>query len=197
MRKLKGWKVFLEGLADGVPDEPLVRLDSVGALLGEYSGLIWPEMKDGSVDWESGVEWSDTDWSFKQEMSTGDRARVEAAMVSADEYFAGRVDMSLIDYLSDVLVAEDLTDSGYQVRIQAAVWNHRAGQSYFSSHASLPTVFMCVMEEGSTQDDWVRDFRRKRWFENQFAHMNEPLDISNVLRRYNLSKETQKSSVFV
>lgn len=37
----------------------------------------------------------------------------------------------------------------------------------------------------------------KRWFENQFAHMNEPLDISNVLRRYNLSKETQKSSVFV
>ena len=37
----------------------------------------------------------------------------------------------------------------------------------------------------------------KRWFENQFAHMNEPLDISNVLRKYNLSKETQKSSVFV
>lgn len=37
----------------------------------------------------------------------------------------------------------------------------------------------------------------KRWFENQLAHMNEPLDISNVLRRYNLSKETQKSSVFV
>ena len=29
MRKLKGWKVFLEGLADGVPDEPIVNLDSV------------------------------------------------------------------------------------------------------------------------------------------------------------------------
>ena len=37
----------------------------------------------------------------------------------------------------------------------------------------------------------------KRWFENHFASMNEPLDISNVLRKYNLSKETQKSLVFV
>lgn len=37
----------------------------------------------------------------------------------------------------------------------------------------------------------------KRWFENQFAHMNEPLDISNVLRKYNLSGETQRSLVVV
>ncbi|NBX83980.1 MAG: transposase [Gammaproteobacteria bacterium] len=37
----------------------------------------------------------------------------------------------------------------------------------------------------------------KRWFENQFASMNEPLDISNVLRKYNLSKETHKSLVCV
>jgi len=37
----------------------------------------------------------------------------------------------------------------------------------------------------------------KRWFENQFAHMNEPLDISNVLRKYNLSGETQRSLVIV
>lgn len=37
----------------------------------------------------------------------------------------------------------------------------------------------------------------KRWFENQFAHMNEPLDISNVLRKYNLSEETHKSLVCV
>jgi len=37
----------------------------------------------------------------------------------------------------------------------------------------------------------------KRWFENQFAHMNEPLDIPNVLRKYNLSEETHKSLVCV
>jgi putative transposase len=37
----------------------------------------------------------------------------------------------------------------------------------------------------------------KRWFENQLAHMNEPLDISNVLRKYNLSGETQRSLVVV
>jgi putative transposase len=37
----------------------------------------------------------------------------------------------------------------------------------------------------------------KRWFENQFAHMNEPLEISNVLRKYNLSGETQRSLVVV
>jgi putative transposase len=37
----------------------------------------------------------------------------------------------------------------------------------------------------------------KRWFENQFASMNEPLDISNVLRKYNLSKKTHKSLVCV
>jgi putative transposase len=36
-----------------------------------------------------------------------------------------------------------------------------------------------------------------RWFENHFASMNEPLDISNVLKKYNLSKETQKSLVCV
>ena len=160
MRKLKGWRVFLEGLADGVPDEPIVNLDSVGSAFGTETGNLWPLLGDGSVSWEDECHWDETDWSFRQEMSAEDRARVDAAMVSAEEYFAGRVDMSLIDYLSDVLVAEELTDGGYQVRIQAAVWNHRAGQSYFSSHASLPTVFMCVMEEGSTQDDWVRDFRR-------------------------------------
>lgn len=159
MRKLKVYKVFLEGLADGVPDEPIVKLDSVGCVLGEYSGMLWPEMRGGSVDWEGGVEWEETDWSFRQEMSAEDRAKMEAAKVSAEEYFAGRVDMSLIDYLSDVLVAEELTDGGYQVRIQAAVWNHKGGQSYFSSGASLPTVFVRVMEEGSTQDDWIRDFR--------------------------------------
>ena len=37
----------------------------------------------------------------------------------------------------------------------------------------------------------------KRWFENHFASMNEPLDVSNVLKKYNLSEETQKSLVFV
>lgn len=37
----------------------------------------------------------------------------------------------------------------------------------------------------------------KRWFENHFASMNEPLDISNVLKKYNLSKETHKSLVCV
>jgi putative transposase len=36
-----------------------------------------------------------------------------------------------------------------------------------------------------------------RWFENHFASMNEPLDISNVLKKYNLSKETHKSLVCV
>lgn len=68
--------------------------------------------------------------------------------------------MSFMDYLSDVLVAEELTDSGYQVRIQAAVWNWSGGQRYMSSHASLPTVFMRVQEEGRTQDDWIHDFKR-------------------------------------
>lgn len=37
----------------------------------------------------------------------------------------------------------------------------------------------------------------KRWFENHFASMNEPLDISNVLKKYNLSKETHKFLVYV
>lgn len=36
-----------------------------------------------------------------------------------------------------------------------------------------------------------------RWFENHFASMNEPLDISNVLKKYNLSKETHKSLPFM
>jgi len=36
-----------------------------------------------------------------------------------------------------------------------------------------------------------------RWFENHFASMNEPLDVSNVLKKYNLSKETHKSLVCV
>lgn len=157
MRKLKTFQVFLE---DKESDESLVRLDSVGCVLDEYSGWLWPEMRDGSVDWEGGVEWEETDWSFRQEMSTEDRATVDATMVSAEEYFGGRVDMSLIDYLSDVLVAEELTDNGYQVRIQAAVWNWVGGQKYMSSHASLPTVFMRVQEEGRTQDDWIRDFKR-------------------------------------
>jgi len=40
MRKLKGWKVFLEGLADGVPDEPVVRLDSVGSAFGTETGNL-------------------------------------------------------------------------------------------------------------------------------------------------------------
>ena len=160
MRKLKGWKVFLEGLADGVPDEPIVNLDSVGSAFGTETGNLWPLLGDGSVSWEDECTWDETDWSFRQEMSAEDRARVDAAMVSAEEYFAGRVDMSFMDYLSDVLVAEELTDSGYQVRIQAAVWNHRGGERYMSSHASLPTVFRRVMEEGSNQDDWIRDFKR-------------------------------------
>lgn len=33
----------------------------------------------------------------------------------------------------------------------------------------------------------------KRWFENHFASMNEPLDLTNVLKKYNLFKETHKS----
>jgi len=36
-----------------------------------------------------------------------------------------------------------------------------------------------------------------RWFENHFATMNEPLDVSNVLKKYNLSKETHKSLPFM
>lgn len=160
MRKLKTFQVFLETQESDVPNESLVKLDSVGCVLGEYSGTLWPEMKDGSVDWESGIQWEDTDWSFRQEMSAEDRTKMDAAMVSAEEYFGGRVDMSLMDYLSDVIVAEELTDTGYQVTIQAAVWNHTGGQSYFSSGASLPTVFMRVMEEGRTEDEWIRDFRR-------------------------------------
>lgn len=160
MRKLKGYKVFLEGLADGAPDEPVVNLDSVGSVLGTETGNLWPLLANGSVSWDDEIHWDETDWSFRQEMSAEDRAKVDAAMVSAEEYFAGRVDMSLIDYLSDVLVAEELTDVGYQVTIQAAVWNHKGGQSYFSSGALLPTVFMRVMEEGRTEDKWIRDFRR-------------------------------------
>ncbi len=35
----------------------------------------------------------------------------------------------------------------------------------------------------------------KRWFGNHIASMNEPLDVSNVLEKYNLSKETHKSLV--
>ena len=160
MKKLKGYKVFLEGLADGVPDEPVVNLDSVGSALGTETGNLWPLLANGSVSWEDEIHWDETDWSFRQEMSAEDRATVDAAMVSAEDYFGGGVDMSLIDYLSDVLVAEELTDCGYQVTIQAAVWNHKGGQSYFSSGALLPTVFMRVMEEGRTEDKWIRDFRR-------------------------------------
>lgn len=166
MRKLKGYKVFLEALADGAPDEPVVNLDSVGSALGTETGNLWPLLANGSVSWEDEIHWDETDWSFRQEMSAEDRAKVDAAMVSAEDYFAGGVDMSLIDYLSDVLVAEELTDIGYQVVIQAAVWNHKGGQSYFSSGACLavaallPTVFMRVMEEGRTEDKWIRDFRR-------------------------------------
>jgi len=37
----------------------------------------------------------------------------------------------------------------------------------------------------------------KRWFENHFASMNEPLDLTNVLEKYNLSKETHKSLPFM
>ena len=37
----------------------------------------------------------------------------------------------------------------------------------------------------------------KRWFENHFASMNEPLDLTNVLKKYNLFKETHKSLVCV
>ena len=160
MKKLKGYKVFLEGLADGVPDEPVVNLDSVGSAFGTETGNLWPLLANGSVSWEDEIHWDDTDWSFRQEMSAEDRATVDAAKVSAEDYFAGGVDMSLIDYLSDVLVAEELTDVGYQITIQAAVWNHRGGERYVSSGASLPTVFMRVMEEGRTEDQWIRDFRR-------------------------------------
>ena len=160
MRKLKGWKVFLEVLADGVPDEPIVNLDSVGSAFGTETGNLWPLLADGSVSWEDEIHWDDCDYSFTSSLSPEDRAKVDSAMVSTEDLFKGRVDMSFMDYLSDVLVAEELTDSGYQVRIQAAVWNHRGGERYMSSHASLPTVFMRVMEEGSNQDDWIRDFRR-------------------------------------
>lgn len=160
MRKLKVYKVFLEGLADGVPDEPIVKLDSVGSAFGTETGNLWPLLADGSVSWEDEIHWDETDWSFRQQMSAEDRARVDAAMVSTEDLFKGRIDISFMDYLSDVLVAEELTDSGYQVRIQAAVWNWAGGQKYMSSHASLPTVFMRVQEEGSTQDDWIRDFKR-------------------------------------
>ena len=165
MRKLKGYRVFLEGL-DGAPDEPVVKLDSVGSAFGTETGNLWPLLANGSVSWEDEIHWDETDWSFRQEMSAEDRATVDAAMVSAEDYFADGVDMSLVDYLSDVLVAEELTDVGYQVCIQAAVWNHKGGQSYFSSGACLavaallPTVFMRVMEEGRTEDKWIRDFRR-------------------------------------
>jgi len=34
-----------------------------------------------------------------------------------------------------------------------------------------------------------------RWFENQFACMNEPLDLSNVIKKYNLFNETTTSLV--
>lgn len=156
MKKLKTFRVFLESVES---DEQIVKLDSVGSAFGTETGNLWPLLANGSVSWEDEIHWDETDWSFRQEMSTEDRATVDAAMVSTEDYFAGRVDMSLIDYLSDVLVAEELTDVGYQVCIQAAVWNHKGGQSYFSSHASLPTVFMRVMEEGITEDKWVRDFR--------------------------------------
>jgi hypothetical protein len=126
MRKLKGWKVFLEGLADGVPDEPIVNLDSVGSAFGTETGNLWPLLADGSVSWEDEIHWDDCDYSFTSSLSPEDRAKVDSAMVSTEDLFKGRVDMSFMDYLSDVLVAEELTDSGYQVRIQAAVWNHRA-----------------------------------------------------------------------
>jgi hypothetical protein len=160
MRKLKGWKVFLEGLADGVPDEPIVKLDSVGSAFGTETGNLWPLLADGSVSWEDEIHWDDCDYSFKSSLSPEDRAKVDSAMVSTEDLFKGRVDIALMDYLSDVLVAEELTDSGYQVRMQAAVWNWAGGQKYMSSHASLPTVFMRVQEEGRTEDDWIRDFKR-------------------------------------
>ena len=157
MRKLKTFRVFLESVES---DEPIVKLDSVGSALGTETGNLWPLLANGSISWEDEVHWDETDWSFRQEMSAEDRAKVDAAMVSAEDYFADGVDMSLVDYLSDVLVSEELTDVGYQVTIQAAVWNHKGGQSYFSSGALLPTVFMRVMEEGRTEDKWIRDFRR-------------------------------------
>ena len=160
MRKLKGYKVFLEGLADGVPDEPIVNLDSVGSAFGTETGNLWPLLADGSVSWEDEIHWDDCDYSFTSSLSPEDRATVDSAMISTEDLFKGRVDMALVDYLSDVLVAEELTDSGYQIRIQAAVWNWAGGQKYMSSHASLPTVFMRVQEEGRTQDDWIRDFKR-------------------------------------
>ena len=160
MRKLKGYKVFLEGLADGVPDEPIVNLDSVGSAFGTETGNLWPLLADGSVSWEDEIHWDDCDYSFTSSLSPEDRATVDSAMISTEDLFKGRVDMALVDYLSDVLVAEELTDSGYQIRIQAAVWNWAGGQRYMSSHASLPTVFMRVQEEGRTQDDWIRDFKR-------------------------------------
>lgn len=34
-----------------------------------------------------------------------------------------------------------------------------------------------------------------RWFENQFACMNEPLDLSNVIKKYNLFNETTTPSL--
>jgi IS605 OrfB family transposase len=34
-----------------------------------------------------------------------------------------------------------------------------------------------------------------RWFENHFASMNEPLDVSKVIKKYNLFNETTKSLV--
>ena len=90
MRKLKGWKVFLEGLADGVPDEPIVNLDSVGSAFGTETGNLWPLLADGSVSWVDEIHWDDCDYSFKSSLSPEDRAKVDSAMVSTEDLFKAR-----------------------------------------------------------------------------------------------------------
>lgn len=158
MRKLKRYRVFLEGLADGVPDEPIVKLDSVGSAFGTETGNLWPLLGDGSVSWEDEIHWNDCDYSFISELSPEDRAKVDAAMVSTEDLFTDRVDMTVIDYIKQVLVAEELTDD-YVVSIHASVWD----KDYFELIPycmDLPTVFCRIIREGVDSDRWIKHFKR-------------------------------------
>jgi hypothetical protein len=136
MKILKSFKVFESGLASEVPAH-FIPLNSIGYYIDPNDGNTYAMLKNGGYEDEPypADEVFEEDGEPWQALSDEEKEIVKSLWRSCEEVVKPLIDWNLIDDIKDVVLANEILDKGYILKIEvkesSMLQYERTGQSLY------------------------------------------------------------------